>query len=189
VYCLTTHSGNFFTRRNGHVCITGNSSIFDRHETDLTERLCTSLRLAGSNVFSGGYTGWVRFLFNRGGHRKSRRLWYAHGWGGGGPVTLNTIQIANRMPMMVDDCDILFTGHVHEAVGTEKVRTRLNDAGKIENRTLHIIQTPTYKDDYGKGGGGWHVSTGKPPKPLGAWWLRWTWRSDDTPIPEFTRAI
>ena len=157
-------------------------------ETDLTDRLCAALRQGGGNVFAGGYTGWVRFMFNRGGHRQSRRLWYAHGWGGGGSVTINTIQAANRMPMMVDDTDIILTGHVHEAWVAEKVRTSLNDAGRIKNRTLYVVQTPTYKNDYGTGAGGWHVQTGKPPKPLGAWWLRWTW-ADDVPMPEFTRAV
>jgi hypothetical protein len=33
----------------------------------------------------------------------------------------------------------------------------------------------TYKEEYGAGEGGWHIETGKPPKPLGAWWLRFTW--------------
>jgi len=34
------------------------------------------------------------------------------------------------------------------------------------------VKLPTYKDEYGKGEGGWHIETGKPPKPLGAYWLR-----------------
>jgi predicted phosphodiesterase len=171
------------------------SSIKNRHETDLTDRLCTVLRTRGSGVQPGGYCGWVRFMFDQNRARASRRLWYAHGWGGGGPVTINTIQAANRMPMMVDGADVILTGHVHEAWVAEKVRTKLNDAGRVEQRTLYIVQTPTYKEEYGDGRGGWHVETGKPPKPLGAWWLKWRWsvvRSGPTkiaePVCEFTRA-
>jgi len=167
------------------------TSIRQRHETDLTDRLCAVLRQRGSAVQPGGYCGWVRFMFERCNARTSRRLWYCHGWGGGGPVTLNTIQAANRMPMMVDGADIILTGHVHEAWVAEKVRTKLNDAGKVEQRTLYIVQTPTYKEEYGDGSGGWHVETGKPPKPLGAWWLRWSYslsRNDFGPACEFIRA-
>lgn len=161
------------------------SSIKNRHETDLTDRLVHSLNgETGSTIQAGGYTGWVRFLFNRQNTRYSSTLWYGHGWGGGGPVTINTIQAANRMPMMLDGVDILCTGHVHEAWHAEKIRACLNDAGRVQHKTIHVVQGATYKEEYGTGHGGWHVETGKPPKPLGAWWLKFTMRTEgvDTEI-------
>lgn len=166
------------------------SSIKNKHETDLTERLVALIRAKhpGSPVTAGGYTGWVRFLFNMNKtRRRSMRLWYCHGWGGGGPVTINTIQAANRMPMMVEGADIIFTGHVHERWCAEKMFVRLNEAGRVEHGTRLIVQGSTYKEDYQDGKGGWHVETGKPPKPIGAWWLRFT-VSSNIPHAEVFRA-
>lgn len=148
-------------------------SIRQRHETDLTERLAATISDRSGHVqVAGGYTGWVRFSLRLGGKYKSVTLWRGHGWGGGGPVTLGTIQSANRMPMMVDGADVMFSGHVHEAVYAEKMRQVLNQQGTPETRTLHIVQGSSYKDEYKDGYGGWHVETGKPPKPTGAWWMR-----------------
>jgi hypothetical protein len=33
-------------------------------------------------------------------------------------------------------------------------------------------RVPPYKEEYEDGFGGWHVTIGKPPRRLGAWWLR-----------------
>ena len=38
-------------------------------------------------------------------------------------------------------------------------------------RKLHI-RTSTYKEEYGDGTKGWHVSRGAPPKPLGGYWMK-----------------
>lgn len=176
VHCLTTPAGNFIARRNGKVFVTGNSAIKKRHETDLNERLVSVLNdRTGSRIQHGGYTGWVRFKWERGKQRGSVRLWYGHGWGGGGPVTSGTIQSANRMPMMVEGADIMLSGHVHEAVTVEKCRVYLNDADEVCTKAISTVISPTYKDEYGTGEGGWHIETGKAPKPLGAWWLRFYW--------------
>lgn len=164
-------------------------SIRNKHETDLTERLAATLAdRTGATLRAGGYTGWVRFMFER--HTKvyRRTLWHGHGWGGGGPVTMGTIQAANRMPMMLDGCDILFTGHVHEALTAEKNRMGLDHNGKPYNRPMKIVLGPTYKDEYGDGYSGWHVETGKPPKPLGAWWLEFEFTSSDGVFAEVRRA-
>lgn len=42
----------------------------------------------------------------------------------------------------------------------------------LTRRTFSAIRTSTYKNDYRDGSSGWHVETGKPPKPIGAVWLR-----------------
>ena len=151
------------------------SSIKKSHETDLTERLVATLNdRTGSRIQAGGYSGWVRFMFQRGSERISRRLWYFHGSGGGGPVTLDTIQ-ANRQMVYVENADIMASGHVHESWCVEKIRIRLNDANVIEQRPQFYVKCPTYKEEYGSGKSGWHVETGKPPKPIGAWWIRFYW--------------
>ncbi|MEM1208427.1 MAG: hypothetical protein AAGI54_04090 [Planctomycetota bacterium] len=149
------------------------TSIKGRHETDPIDRFTSGMRRNGSSVVRGGYTGWVRFMFNRGSHRMSRRLWYIHGYGGGGPVTKDMIQ-RNRQLACIDGADIMVSGHTHDAWANEDIAMRLNDAGAVERRSIWYVKCPSYKDEYGVGEGGWHVETGKPPKPLGAWWLKFS---------------
>lgn len=73
------------------------SEMRKKHETDLIERLCATLTdRTGHPVQAGGYTVWVRYQLNYGTATTTVNLWYAHGWGGGGPVTLGTIQAAIR---------------------------------------------------------------------------------------------
>jgi len=52
------------------------------------------------------------------------------------------------------------------------MRLRLTGQGAVEQRLVTVVKCPTYKDEYKTGEGGWHIATGKPPKPLGAYWLR-----------------
>lgn len=164
------------------------TGISKRHETDLTARLVKELRQRGAtNAIEAGYSGWVVFQFNRLNERQSLVMWRNHGYGGGGPVTMNTIQAANRMPMMISGADFLFTGHVHESWIAEKVRVELDHHFKPKARTLYIIQGSSYKDEYRGGEGGFHVETGKPPKPLGAWWLHFRYERGQI-RPSFRRA-
>jgi hypothetical protein len=164
------------------------TSIQDRHETSLTARLVKELRDRNcTNAIDGWYSGWVVFQFTRQTEVRSIALWRNHGYGGGGPVTLNTIQAANRMPMMISGANIIHTGHVHESWVAEKVQVELDRQFKPKHRTLWIVQGTTYKDEYKGGKGGFHVRTGKPPKPLGAWWLHFRHERGDI-RPSFRRA-
>lgn len=163
------------------------TAIYERLETNLTERLCERLRdRTKALVVAGGYSGWVRFMFTRGDRRCSRRLWYFHGSGGGGPVTLDTIQ-GQRQTAYVENADVMVTGHTHDSWAIERTKIRLNDAGVVEHRPVWQVKVPTYKDEYGSGVGGWHVQTGKPPKPTGAYWLRF-YMSNDEIHTEITKA-
>lgn len=165
------------------------TAIYSRHETDLLERLCATLTdRSGSPVRHTGYTGWVWFKFKRGNNRRSRRLWYTHGYGGGGPVTKDAIQF-HRQNVYVDNADIIASGHTHDAWTIEQTRIRLSDSGRVERRTVHGVKLGTYKDDYGDGQHGWAIGKGHPPKPMGAQWLRFTWsRKTDEPLVTVVRT-
>jgi hypothetical protein len=151
------------------------SSIKIRHETDLTARLIERLNdRTGSKIVAGGYSGWVRFNFNRSATRRcTRNLWYTHGYGGGGPVTKDMIQ-SNRQQVYVENADIMVSGHVHQRWCEEAMKIRLTAEGEPERRSLWYVKCSTYKEEYGTGSGGWHVETGKGPRPLGGWWARFT---------------
>ena len=147
------------------------SAIQKNHETDLTGRLCEQLRLMGSPAQRGGYSGYVKFQISTGGRNKTLKLWYFHGAGGGGPVTRGVIQ-TNRQAVYVADADFVFTGHTHDSWQLPIQRIRLNSADKIEHVRQTHIKAGGYKEEFRDGNGGWHVERGGPPKPVGAYWLR-----------------
>lgn len=156
-------------------------AIADRHETRLIDRLVAVLNdRVGSRIYVGGFSGWVVFRFHRAGEGAGDRstrvvLHYDHGYGGGGPVTDDMIQ-HQRRAVYLPDADIVMSGHTHGAFMRELARVRLNRDGTLRHDIQTHIKTPSYKDEYRDGFGGWAVaSKGMPPKPLGAWWLHFTW--------------
>lgn len=156
------------------------SGILKRCETDLTSRLVDALNLrTGSKIFRGGYSGWIHFIFEG----KDRnpihnvKLWYIHGYGGGGPVTKGVIQ-SNRQAVYTPDADLVVVGHIHEEWNLTIPRTRLSDDSTQYSDEQRHIRLPTYKDEYGDGYSGWHIERGGPPKPLGAAWLTFRKRAN-----------
>jgi len=149
------------------------TSIGKRHETDLTERLTERLRAGGSPARTGGYGGFIRIQVKAGkvNTTKSFVYHYYHGSGGGGPVTRGVIQ-TNRMSVYLADCDIVHSGHTHDAWQLPIARIKLNGNDDIEHSRITFIRTAGYKEEYADGYGGWHIERGGPPKPTGAAWLR-----------------
>lgn len=151
------------------------TSIRLRHETDLVERLCATMHdRTGASIQHGGYTGFVRFQWAFGNHRESVTLWYTHGYGGGGPVTKDMIQ-AHRQRNYIGDADIMVSGHTHDSWTDSHMRVRLNHHHQIEQVRSRYIKLGTYKDAWADGAGGWELEKGHPPKPKGAWWLKFEW--------------
>lgn len=147
------------------------SSIRNRHETDLTERLTTRLSINGRKVHRGGYSGWVVLRHTDGCHASNTlKLWYIHGYGGGGPVTVDNIQAQRQLAYV--DADILVSGHTHDSWTRDFMRVGLDAEWRPVQRLVQYAKIGTYKDEYGDGSHGWHVETGKPPKPKAAKWLR-----------------
>jgi len=154
------------------------TSILKRHETHLTERLVEALRARapGTPLRCTGFSGWVIFQFTIGGTQKQIfKLWFHHGYGGGGPVTKGVIQ-TNRRAVYVTDADVVATGHTHDQWILPITKLSLTRELHVrKGEQLHIC-TPGYKDDYEDGFGGWEVERGGPPKPLGGIWLHFTYR-------------
>lgn len=146
------------------------TAIRNHLETDLLARLCEKI---GAQHM--GYSGFVRFMFEAaaGGNRSSRRLYWHHGYGGGGPVTKGVIG-TNRRASYVD-ADLFASGHIHESTIVENTVLRLSDSGVEQLITQLHIQLPTYKQEFDLRGG-FHIERGRPPKPLGAWLLNFYYR-------------
>jgi hypothetical protein len=154
-------------------------SIRNKLETDLTERVCERLRMAGSGVICGGIAGWVTFRFLRRDNHKfgshTLRLRYSHGtMGNGGPVTKGVIS-TNRRASWIEGADVVCSGHIHEQWMVTLMRHGINSQGKTYTRPVYHLNVPTYKEEFGKGCDGWHNELERPPKPVGAWWLRFYW--------------
>jgi len=152
------------------------TSITRRHETNLSERLAAILRdRTGAPCFVTGYSSWVKFQFTLCSRvMTARTLWAMHGYGGGGPVTVDNIQ-AQRQNAYVEGADIMWSGHTHDRWAREFCKIGITQDGEVFQRNLWYVKSATYKNEFGSGIGGWHVETGKPPKPLGAWWLKMTY--------------
>jgi len=154
-------------------------SVLHRQETDVIRRFCLRLsEKCGRTVYPGGYGGYVivKFEYPKGKastpSRRSVRIKYFHGSGGGGIVSRGVLK--TRMGIYLPDADIVTTGHIHEKWAVNIARERLSEHGNISlSNQLHVC-TGTYKEEYGTGKSGWHVETGKPPKALGGYWLRFT---------------
>jgi hypothetical protein len=167
------------------------TAMLKHHETNLTERLVERLNMAtGSEIKTGGYSGWVKFKFTYGkeqsdgsdlkitGGQKcmdSKNLWYHHGYGGDAPVTKGTIQ-TGRQAVYVPDAHFVCTGHTHNEWIFPIQRVRLKDSGLLYHDEQLHIKTPGYKEEYEDGYGGWHIERGGPPKPNGAMWIRFWWK-------------
>lgn len=169
-------------------CSPGNheAAIQKHHEVDLTGNFVSVLnREAGSNVHRMTYAGWVRFMFTfRGTVRQAHRLYYNHGYGGGGPVTRGVIQ-TNRMGVYTD-AEIVWTGHTHDEWIMPVARQRLTVAGAaFIDEQIHV-KTAGYKDEFSPMEG-YHIESGRPPKPLGAAWLRFFYEGRQIRF-EVTRA-
>ena len=147
------------------------SAIRKRTEFCLTKALTEKLQDNGSPVVSGGYRGWVRFQFKLHNTRASVNMYYTHGGGGGGEVTKGVIK-TNRRAVYLPDAQLVVGGHIHEAWMVELTRARLKTSG-VEYRDEQVhLAIPTYKDEFFGATGGYHHEKERPPKPLGAWWVR-----------------
>ena len=143
-------------------------------EFDLTSALCDRLKDKGSRVVRGSYSGWCQFGFSDGPYQQGLNLFYSHGSGGGGAVTRGVISTARRA-VYLPDAEIVVSGHVHESWTVEIMRDRLTKLGVEYIDTQTHICLPTYKEEYFQQKDGFHRETEKPPKPVGAWWIRFYW--------------
>jgi predicted phosphodiesterase len=161
---LTPYRANILLISNGNH----ETAILKHNETDLLHRLCRHL-----DTNHMGYTGFIRMMFTQGkGGRSSKRIYFHHGAGGGGPVTKGVPQAHRRAASV--DADIFLSGHIHESWVLENMMIKMNDSGRIILTTQTHIQLPTFKQEYGSDG--YHIEKGRPPKPLGGYWL--TFRYD-----------
>ena len=115
----------------------------------------------GTRIYHTPYSGIIQLKFTMNKSRNASVFWYyAHGSGGGGPVTKGTIQ-TNRRAVFVPDCQIVSSGHIHEQWVLNQPRHRVNRHGKTYLDSQVHIQTATYKEEYRQGKTGFHTERGR----------------------------
>jgi hypothetical protein len=169
---LKPYAKNFLVMGKGNH----ETAVYKHRETDLTQRLVSQLNgKADSKIQCGQIANWIgiRGRFKGGGPRSLGTVWMYmfHGAGGGGPVTKGVIG-ANRMGVTHPDANIICTGHTHDSWFLPNARARITASGReYIDEQLHI-KIPTYKNEYGVKDSGFHMEKGRPPKPLGAVWIK-----------------
>lgn len=150
-------------------------SIYKHHQTDVLQRFVYRLnKETGSNVFAGGYGGYVKLCFRVPGAKRTmvtKNLKYFHGAGGGAEMTFGTLKVKRRASIW-PDADIVVSGHVHNRFTVTLARERMTAQGRIYLDDQLHVQVGGCKEEYGAGSKGWHVEREAPPKPLGGYWLR-----------------
>lgn len=150
------------------------TAMTKQHETDLTERLCERISTPTHRVHAGGYGGWVVVNLTYKGARTGFKIKYYHGTGGGAMMSFGTLDVRRRLSY-TPDADLIVSGHNHNEWVVRVARERLRTTSgvyEVKQDDVVFINTPSYKNEYADGAGGWAVEKGHPPKPLGAMWLR-----------------
>ncbi len=148
------------------------TGVIKWQETDLLQRFVDLLNYKNkTNVYAGGYGGWVVVSSNTNGSSTySTRIKYYHGSGGGGIVTKGALNLT-RVLEMYEGFDVFTMGHIHENSCRNDVRDAIDYShrGGYKNslKDIHLMLTGTYKEEYEDGSKGWHVERGAPPKPIG----------------------
>jgi Icc-related predicted phosphoesterase len=149
------------------------TAIIKHQETDILQRFVDLLNYKNkSNVFTGGYGGWIILKYMvRDSTKMSKNLKYFHGSGGGGIVTKGAINLTRALESY-ENMDVFVMGHIHENASRNDVRDSLHyNPGKrvyeLTQRQIHLAITGAYKEEYQDGAFGWHVERGAPIKPIG----------------------
>jgi predicted phosphodiesterase len=148
------------------------TSIVKNLETDPLQRFVDLLNYTNkSNVFTGGYGGWLVLRMEVRGGSMIKRIKYFHGSGGGGIVTKGAINLTRALETY-EGMDIFLLGHIHENWCRNDMRDVLEfNRGKkifeLKQKQIHHCITGTYKEEYEDGAFGWHVERGAPIKPTG----------------------
>ena len=147
------------------------TGIIKFQETDILQRFVDLLNLkCHSQVYTGGYGGWLIVKAGKGNHLCTIKIKYYHGSGGGGIVTKGALNLTRALEKY-SGMDVFAMGHIHENSARTDVLDSLEHNAHhgyhVQHKSIHMTITGTYKEEYGEGDKGWHVERGAPIKPIG----------------------
>lgn len=157
-------------------------AIIKRLETNLLKRISDIIYYKTKHrIAVGEYHGWIyiRGHYDPSGKKEKRsvhtisyKIYHNHGTGGDAPVTGGSIE-DSRKKAHVEGADAIWMGHNHNKYERQMSIHYLdtNPQSMVPKlKIIEFIRSGTYKQEYT--GHGFHIETGKPPKPLGGSWLR-----------------
>ena len=153
------------------------TGIVKHHGFDLTKDVARRMQTEHSGIgFSGGYRGWVQFMFKvRQSASFQKKLFYTHGRGGRAPATKGVAKTARRAAYL-PDADIVVSGHIHTDFRVMLARLCLSNQGvESVGEQLHV-QLPSYKPSSFLDTSSWESIHEMPPEPIGAAWLIFKYR-------------
>jgi hypothetical protein len=163
--------------RNIAIISDGNheTAMLKHHQTDLLERLVSTLRRDGSPALHMPFMGFVRFRFvDTNKHCASWVLNYHHGYGGGGEVTRGLIDNSRTRGQYFANGH--YSGHIHRKNCDENVILHLDHVGNVVEMHQLFLRGSCYKREH-LDGNGYHIEKGRSARPLGGWWLHFDlWR-------------
>ena len=137
--------------------------------TDLTGRLASYLRFVGSEVVTGGWKGWIRFMLSYSTRRSTINMYYSH----------NASGIAvNRQAVYEPDANIIWNGHTHTAYVMPIERDRISEKGRTYHDVCWFVRTPGYKRDWDIRDG-FAAQKGFGPNPIGCAIITIEYGNDD----------
>lgn len=161
---LSQFKVTYFIGRGNHE-----TNIHKRQGTDPTDRVVQLLKFMGVDAYQGGYSGWMIYKLKVSGTRGSFKQHYHHGYGGNAPRSKGVLKVDLNM-MSNPDADIITRGHDHNKWHVPVNVKRLSNKYVLEPKTVHNLQTGSYKM-LGDGFGGWATEKGFNEPRLGGWWV------------------
>jgi len=147
------------------------TSVIRHNGTDLIQRTVGALNNGRKHrIQTGGYAGWIRFMFQTGRNTSRGRIAYNYHHGKGGSAFVSDgIMDDKRAGVYVPDADIVHFGHNHKEYVHTVARQRLNGKGIVEHDYQLYVRSPGYKSPYALDyeGLSWDVVNGTP-TPLGS---------------------
>lgn len=161
---LAKFNVTYFIGRGNHE-----TNIYQRQGTDPIDRVVQLLKHKGIDAHQGGYSGWMIYKLERHNHRHSFKQHYHHGYGGNAPRSKGVMKVDLNM-MANPDADLITRGHDHNKWHVPINVKRLSNNYEVTPKTVHNLQTGSYKM-LGDGFGGWAVEKGFSEPRLGGWWV------------------
>ncbi|WP_462250419.1 metallophosphoesterase [Ekhidna sp.] len=168
------------------------TEIQRRHDTDILDRLAFLLRMdGGSQVQTGGYSGFVRLVFNVSNTQRFSNLIYYHHGAGGNAQRSKSILRSQIDVFKVPDADINISGHTHDKIyDPSNTRMRLTDNNEIVFDSVDWLKTGSYKrDDVNPGMAGFEVQKDFLPKLMGGWFAEFRVNKEDGNARSLKRRI
>lgn len=152
------------------------TAVMKHHEVDLVKHFVRGLDASGESIATPGYSTYALVRLRRQNQRETVPLWLAHGHGGGGPVTKGVIQ-AHRRAVTYPDARVVVSGHIHTSYFVAHEQHRVRQSGRVYQVAQEHYVVSSFKNEFGKGEGGWHVERGGGPSLPAGWWSTWRARS------------